>query len=47
MLEYPGAMVAEFNAFYDLVITYVAALCAGLPTETGAKGLAAKGVSSL
>ena len=47
MLEYPGATVAEFNAFYDYVIAYVATLCAGLPTETGAKGLAAKGVSSL
>lgn len=39
--------VAEFNAFYDDVIAFVAPLCAGLPTETGAKGLAAMRVRSL
>ncbi|MFZ4386402.1 MAG: hypothetical protein ACOYOM_15840 [Chloroflexota bacterium] len=37
--EYPGATVAEFNAYYDYVIAYVAPLCADLPTETGAKGV--------
>jgi len=47
VLEYPGATVAAFNAFYDYIIAYVATLCAGLPTETGAKCLAAKRVSSL
>ena len=37
-MEYPGATVEEFNAYYDYVIAYVAPLCADLPTETGAKG---------
>lgn len=37
-LEYPGATVEEFNAYYDYVISYVAPLCVDLPPATGAKG---------
>ena len=38
-LEYPGATVEEFNAYYDYVIAYVAPLCADLPPATGPKGV--------
>ncbi len=37
--EYPGATVEEFNDFYDYLLTYVAPLCADLPTATGVKGV--------
>lgn len=37
--EYPGATGAEFSAFYDYVIEYVAPLCAALPPATGPKGV--------
>jgi hypothetical protein len=37
--EYPGATVAEFNDFYDYLLTYVTPLCADLPTATGVKGV--------
>ncbi len=37
-LEYPGAAVEEFNAYYDYVLAYVAPLCADIPPATGAKG---------
>ncbi len=38
-LEYPGATVEEFNAYYDYVVAYVAPLCADLSPATGAKGV--------
>ena len=38
-LEYRGATVEEFNAFYDYVIAYVAPLCADLLSTTGPKGV--------
>jgi hypothetical protein len=44
--EYPGATVAEFNEFYDYLLTYVAPLCADLPTETGTKGAKKMSVST-
>jgi hypothetical protein len=37
--EYPGATVEEFNDFYDYLLTYVAPLCADLPTATVVKGV--------
>ena len=37
-LEYPGATVEEFNAYYDYVIAYVAPLCAALPAASQAAG---------
>lgn len=37
-LEYPGATVEEFNAYYDYVIAYVAPLCAALPAASQSAG---------
>ena len=45
-LEYPGATVEEFNAFYDYALAYVAPLCAALPPATGAKGAKRMSVST-
>ena len=41
-MEYPGATVEEFNAYYDYVISYVAPLCAELPPAALVKGKQAK-----
>ena len=45
-LEYRGATVEEFNAFYDYVIAYVAPLCADLLPTTGPKGAKKMSVST-